>query len=113
MNDLMMEKMDSMVGRPFVLLPGAPSEFKVAGVSRGGVKIRNGAIEQVWNDALLMDAISGDGSYLRRCRDLEIQVLELAEKAYGMTLASGVQHWLKLPKLKPGDRKVVWPGKVE
>ena len=101
---------DSLVGMPFVLLPGKPADHKVMGHTRdGSIKVRAAAVQTVWNDMLLMDAIDGAGSYAGRAGEFELKVLELAEEFYGVSAADGLKRWLTLPKLKRGDPLVEWP----
>jgi hypothetical protein len=54
-----LERAESLVGIPFLQLPGKPPQHQVCFVSREGVKVRVEAVEMVFNDALLMDAING------------------------------------------------------
>ena len=104
--------MDSLVDMPFVLLPGKPQNHKVMAHTDGGIKVRAGAVQTVWNDMLLMDAIGGVGSYALRANGFELKILALAEEFYGMSATDGLKHWLTLPKLKPGDPPTEWPGKA-
>lgn len=100
--------MDSMVGRPFVLLPGSPANHVVCGETYEGVKIRALAVQSVWNDMLLMDAIEGPGAYAGGLSSFNRACLEIAERLYGVTAAEGVKIWLQLPKLR---KPCEWPAK--
>jgi hypothetical protein len=102
--------MDSMVGRPFVLLPGKPAGHVVMGESWGGQKLRAAEVQQVWNDMLLMDAIQGKGFYLRHARPTEAACIEVAERFYGMSASDAVTHWLALGRTY---KAVEWPGEVK
>lgn len=85
-------KIDAQIGKPFVRLPGEPSQHKVVGETSDGFKVRVAAVEMVWNDALLMNAIEGDGTYeglypLDENGGIggrQRQILELARKLYGV-----------------------------
>ena len=89
---------DDMVGRPFMPL-GLP-DHSVCGEPYEGQKIRAGGVETVWNDMLLMDAVEGEGYYLRAAGKYERACLEVAERMYGMSATEGLKHWLGLPKVK-------------
>ena len=105
--------MDSLVGKPFMLLPGKPSEHEVLGETSEGFKMRAGGVQMVWNDMLFMDAIEGAGYYARmvrlRCRTIQrnLDFLKLAESLYGVSAADGLKHWMTLPNLA---RACEWPG---
>ena len=109
-NDPKLAVIDSLMGMPFVLLPGKPAGHKVMAHTRDGrIKVRAAAVQGVWNDMLLMDAIDGAGSYAGRAGEFELKILELAEEFYGVSAADAVKRWLQFPKLKPGDPLVEWP----
>ena len=99
--------MDSLVGKPFMLLPGKPSEHEVLGETSEGFKMRAGGVQMVWNDMLLMDAIEGAGYYARMVRQRNLDFLKLAESLYGVSAADALKHWMTLPNLA---RACEWPG---
>jgi hypothetical protein len=52
---------EALVGTPFLRLPGNPPAHRVMFVASNGVKVRAEHVEMVFNDALLMDAVSNWG----------------------------------------------------
>lgn len=60
---------ESLLGFPFQELPGNPPEHKIInlygeeGPNGSLTKIRAGAVAMVFNDAMMMDAIEGQGAY--------------------------------------------------
>jgi hypothetical protein len=55
------QRAEKLCGTPFIRLPGEPPQHKILFVSGTGDKVRVEHIEMVFNDALLMDAISNWG----------------------------------------------------
>lgn len=99
------DEMDDLVGRPFVTLPGSDAEHRVLG-EYGGVKIRSGAVMQVFNDMLLIDAIRGAGKFRSTVQGLTAEALRVAEREYGSTCEEALPKWMGMGK--PG-RAVEWP----
>lgn len=84
------ERAELLVGTPFIPLPGNPPQHRVLFMASGGEKIRVEHVEMVWNDALLMDAISNWGEDGPLYKDtfaeddrLTPEIYEYAERAYG------------------------------
>ena len=100
-------KVDQFIGLPFVLIPGIPPDHTIAGETYEGVKLRVGAVQMVWNDMLLMDAISGIGTYARTALPLELACIEVAERLYGVKAADAVARWVLMPKIHKGCE---WPS---
>lgn len=85
--DKVRERAQALVGTPFIRLPGNPPSHRVQLTTSDGTKIRTDAVEMVFNDMLLMDAISGygqDGPLYKDTLDspLQAEVLAFAIKAY-------------------------------
>ena len=82
------KRMDSLIGTPFVRMPGDISEHKVLFITKfGDQKIRREIVEMVFNDALLADAVSGwgeDGPLYSDTLDNDAhrEVWDYAVKAY-------------------------------
>jgi hypothetical protein len=91
-------KCDPHLGRPFVIAPGYPPQHRVVWKFQDGTKLRAGDVMQVWNDALLMEAIEGKGSYLKTAKEMETRALWVAEMLYGLTLDEMFNAWLNIPK---------------
>ena len=91
-------KADSHVGRPFVIAPGNPPEHKIAYELPDGTKLRMGGVMQAWNDALLMDAIEGLGTYLSHADAACKAAIWVGELVYGLTFPEMFAAWLKIPK---------------
>jgi hypothetical protein len=89
---------DQHVGRPFVIAPGNPPDHKVAWDLADGTKMRIGGVMQAWNDALLMDAINGRGSYRKHADTMSIKALWVGELLYGLTFDEMLDAWLQIPK---------------
>lgn len=85
---------------PFIRLPGNLPVHRVCFVARDGSKVRVGDVEMVFNDMLLMDAISGWGEdgplYEDTVGGLMAEILEWAKEAY-----AGVE--LPPAYIKPGQ----------
>jgi hypothetical protein len=97
--DQMREKCDPHVGRPFVIAPGNPPEHKAVWEFEDGTKMRAGHVMQVWNDALLMDAIEGrPGAFAEHAEPNAKRCLWLAEMLYGLTYGEMYAAWLTIPK---------------
>lgn len=91
---------DTLLGKPFVLLPGLPVGHRIVGRDSEGCPISVDAVEGLWNDALLIDAVEGPGHYASlSLSPREVAILALAESLYGATLAEGIEYWLTLPNL--------------
>lgn len=81
------DRAESLVGIPFVKLPGVTDHKAIAFTTKNGTPIPVEAVEMVFNDALLMDAISNwgeDGPLTRDTYDddLHREIYEYAQKAY-------------------------------
>ena len=81
------ERARHLVGSPFIHLPGNPHAHQVLAELPDGQKIRVGGVEMVFNDMLLMDAISNwgeDGPLYADTIDGEAHraVYDYAMKAY-------------------------------
>jgi hypothetical protein len=97
---------EPFIGLPFVLIPGMPPDHVIAGETHEGVKLRVGAVQMVWNDMLLMDAIQGPGTYVGSALPLELACIEVAERLYRVKAADAVKRWVLMPKLSRGRE---WP----
>jgi hypothetical protein len=78
---------EALVGTPFIQLPGKPRQDKVCFISTEGHKVRVNHVEMVFNDALLMDAISNwgeDGPLYAETLDRPVmkETYDWAVKAY-------------------------------
>lgn len=86
MDEAKRQKIESLKGTPFKRLPGEPPEHRVVGELTDGFKVRAHAVEMVWNDSFLMDAIEGDGTYEKLVTgdgSRNAEVLALAKRLYG------------------------------
>jgi hypothetical protein len=98
------EAAQSLVGTPFLELAGpkVPKSTEMF-TTTAGTPISLEAVEMVFNDALLMDAISNWGEngplYETTCEGDELEVLNFARSAY-------TQAGIKIPPqlTPPGDR---------
>lgn len=75
---------ESLLGTPYKPLPGNPPPHKVLGRTSSGSKLTVEVIQQIMNDAFLMDALRGVGEYRLSCADSRDQreAYELAIKLY-------------------------------
>ena len=78
---------NALVGTPFVKLPGVTDHKSIIFTSKNGTGVSAEDVEMVFNDCLLMDAISNwgeDGPLVKDTyeSDLEREVYEFALKAY-------------------------------
>jgi hypothetical protein len=108
---------DRMVGLPFVALQESPlCRMQVAGQYPDGSKFRIGAVEDIWNAALCVDAMDQPGGFRRIAPPADLVVLAEAERRYGCTLEKALPIWLNMPKTEYDrwdDRpRVAWHGKV-
>lgn len=101
--------MDSLIGMPFMLLPGCPPDHVICGeVKRDSTKIQANAVMQVFNDMLLIDAVEGSGAYKTSgLSDYNAAALEIAERLYGVSCADALKHWMTLPRCY---KALEWPG---
>lgn len=81
------DRADALVGTPFVSLPGIVDHKATLFVSKNGTPVPAEAVGMVFNDALLMDVISGwgqDGPLTKDTYDddLHREIYEYAQKAY-------------------------------
>lgn len=80
------ERADKLLGTPFVRLPGEPQQDQIQFTATDGTPVPTEAVEMVFNDMLLMDAIVGWGEYgplyEARCEGRQLEVLQFARKAY-------------------------------
>ena len=91
---------ETLIGKPFVSLPGHPPEWQTITTTKEGIELRVAVIEQVFNDALLMDAIEGPGTFHQTAGPLEQIALTAALQAYNTTLENALTIWLKLPNTR-------------
>jgi len=96
------KRAETLMGVPFIQLPGITDHKTILFTSKNGTPIPAEAVEMVFNDALLMDAISDwgkDGPLTKDTydTDLEQEVYEYAQKAY-----AGVEipEKLRRPKIQ-------------
>lgn len=81
---------EALKGTPFIRLPEEPRQDKVLFISACGQKVRVSDVEMVFNDSLLMDAISNWGedgpltkdTYTEENEAIMQEVYEYAQKAY-------------------------------
>jgi hypothetical protein len=90
---------------PFVCLPGRPAGHIVVGEMSNGEKIRVEAIEQVFNDMLLVDSLKGAG-YFKRYAKRNEELLAMAERLYRHTALQALARWITEP---PSDHPIEWP----
>lgn len=80
------DKAKSLVGTPFVRMPGNREDSEIVLTTSDGTPIPVEAVEMVFNDMLLMDAVSDWGKdgplYETTCDKRQLEVLEFAKKAY-------------------------------
>jgi len=81
------DRANRLIGVPFVSLPGVTDHSATAFTTSAGIPVPFEAVEMVFNDALLMDAISDYGkdgplTYDTYEDDLHREVYAFAEKAY-------------------------------
>jgi hypothetical protein len=55
------ERAEALEGKPFLSLPGSPDPESVAFISKQNRAVKVKDVEMVYNDTLLMDAISDQG----------------------------------------------------
>lgn len=90
---------ESLVGAPFVCLPGRPPDHKVLRTFvHGGkeVKLRVRDVETVWNDAALIDAVRGAGEY---------ETSSLVDYVQQVAFGVAVMEYGRYPKLPTIRRK--------
>lgn len=81
------DRAEQLCGTPFVSLPGVTDHSVILFTAKNGTPIPAEAVEMVFNDALLMDAISDWGkdgplTFDTYDDDLHREVYEYAQKAY-------------------------------
>jgi hypothetical protein len=81
------DRANALVGTPFVSLPGVTDHKATLFTTKDGTPVPAEAVEMVFNDCLLMDAISNwgeDGPLYRDTLDTEVmrEVYEYGLKAY-------------------------------
>ena len=90
---------EDLVGLPFLLLPGKPPEHKVVGNTTSGLKVRVCHVQMVFNDAILLDSVHGNGEYIKNITSNELDVLYIAQQLYGITIEEAIPVWQKMPKM--------------
>ena len=99
------EQLRAITKRPFVVLPGHPAGHIVVGEMSNGEKVRVEAIEQVFNDMLMVDSIKGAG-YFKRYNRRNEELLTMAERLYRHTCLQALERWLR----ESNGREIVeWP----
>jgi hypothetical protein len=97
------KRAETLVGKPFLRLPGHPDPKSVAFISKQNIAVKIEDVEIVYNDMLLMDAIRDHGKDGPLTKDtygddqqgrLMREVLDYAIKAY-------CGHTWQLKNLKP------------
>jgi hypothetical protein len=80
------ERMDKLVGTPFLSLPNVGDRKATAFTASNGYQVTFEDVEMVYNDCLLMDAVSNWGEDGPLCYDtydaLHREVCDFAKKAY-------------------------------
>lgn len=84
------KRAEEFLGRTFLNMPGDAPAHKVLFITSNGMKVRREHVEMVYNDMLLMDAISDNGIdgplYETTVDGDQREILEYAKKVYrGMT----------------------------
>ena len=113
--------LDSLVGLPFVCLSTNQAHGRrIVAALRNGTQVRAEYAEEVFNAALMFDAMDGTGAYRRTvANQAQLEVLAVAERLYGCTVEVALVKWLAMPRVSDlvgtgyqnwGDRpRVVWP----
>ena len=109
---------DRFVGLPYVCIdsPGAPPH-RVVGQLSNGTKVRAHQVEDLWNAALLIEAIEGSGAAKRAGDDaagrLHAELIALAERLFGATVTEALPVYMAMRKYSYGrweERpRVAWP----
>ncbi len=99
------QQLRSVCNRPFVCLPGRPAGHIVVGEMSNGEKVRVEAIEQVFNDMLLVDSIKGAG-YFKRYNRRNEELLAMAERLYRHTSLQALERWMREPN---SSETIEWP----
>lgn len=75
------------LGKPFLRINPPRAPHIVLFTASNGQKVRIGNVEQIYNDMLLMDAISNNGQdgplFESTCNDFELQILNAAKRLMG------------------------------
>lgn len=99
---------ESLIGKPFMTLPGNPPDHKVMGTVNG-FPVRVKEAEQMFNDMLLIDATQGPNSYFGSLSTSQARaVFSFVMGLYRTPSADAVERWINIPKM---DGPVEW-GKV-
>jgi hypothetical protein len=110
--------LESLVGLPFVVCTRHPAwKNKVVGEMSNGTKVRAEFVQELFNAALVVDAIDGPGAYRRNMASPEqLEVLAMAERLYGCNLSVALTRWLAMERLEYFDwanrPEVAWSGAV-
>ena len=91
----------SLVGLPYVTLSEHPYfAHKVVGELSNETKVRAEYVEEIWNTALMFDAMDGPGAFRRTvATKKQLEVLAMAERLYGCSITEALPRWLSMPKV--------------
>lgn len=106
------KRLEKLVGLPFVILKGMPDHV-ILGELLDGTKVRVDYVHELWNGALCWDAIEGTGAWRRSASGVQLQVMAIAERMFGVTLENALPVWLKMPRSEDWNwmnrTRVSWP----
>jgi len=106
------KRLEKLVGLPFVVLANLPDHL-IVGELLDGTKVRVEYVHELFNGALCWDAVDGSGSWRRAASGVQLQVMALAERLFGVALENALPIWLKMPKAQDWDwmnrTRVFWP----
>lgn len=113
-----LRRSDRLVGLPYVTIsnPQAPGHRVVAELLDGS-KLRAEVAEELWNRALVIDALEQPGAFQDHfATPAEIEILIHAEKLFGVDIMDALPIWLSMPRTTYGawDHRphVKWPRPV-
>ena len=85
-----LERMVSPAAKTYHPFPGDRPPEAIAGTLPDGSRVPIYALEMVYNDAMLINAICGEGKYESLAGETEKAILELARTLYGESLIPNV-----------------------
>ena len=112
------KKLESLCGLPFVCLSLNPNhQLRVVGNFVDGSPVRINYVENLWNGALIFDAMESSGAWRRTiATGPELQVLAIAERLFGVTLEQALPIFLLLEKTEgvnfDNRPRKIWPRPV-
>jgi hypothetical protein len=87
---LVRERLNTIMGEPFFGLPGRQpleqqltvADEEIVGYTEGGCGIPRRVLEMVYNDALMLEHVHGDGTFATVASHMESAVLKVARELY-------------------------------